>query len=299
MRTRKSKPEEHVDQHRWIVSYADFITLLFAFFVVMYAISSVNISKYKSLSDGMKSAFSKKDLNKSTSSSEENLDGPGPKQTKGTFQDGLDDLNKSLSALESKNFQINRQKGWIELDIKAGSLFNSGTADLTSEASIQLMQIAENLKNVPFPIIVEGYTDNLPIETPNFPSNWELSATRAASVARVLNIYGIATDRLLVTGYGEQYPIADNASEAGRGQNRRVNIIIAKDRNSDRIMNPVLDQFHNMIFKTEPVLESKIEGVKQDTKPGAKQDAKPSAKQEAKPSVKQEIKQDSVKKEKK
>ncbi|CEG56481.1 flagellar motor protein MotB [Legionella fallonii] len=255
MRSRRNKQEEHIDSHRWVVSYADFITLLFAFFVVMYAISSVNVSKYRSLSDGMKSAFNKKDQNKATESTDKKADGPNDKKTSGKYRDGLDDLNKSLSELESGDFKISRQEGWIEMDIKAGSMFANGTADLTPEALVKLMQLAAKVKDLPYPIVVEGYTDDVPIETPQFPSNWELSATRAATVARILNSYGISNDRLLVTGYGDQYPIADNSTEEGRSQNRRVDIIIAKNRGVDRLTNPEMGQPHNVMFNVGPAVD--------------------------------------------
>jgi chemotaxis protein MotB len=261
MKARRTRREEHVDSHRWVVSYADFITLLFAFFVVMYAISSVNVSKYKSLSEGMKSAFNKKDQNKAVVSTDNKINGPAEKKTKGTYRDGLDDLNKSLSELENGDFKINRQEGWIELDMKAGSLFESGTADLTPQALVKLMQLAAKIKEVPFPIVVEGYTDDIPIETPQFPSNWELSATRAATVARILNSYGISSDRILVTGYGAQYPVADNLTEEGRSLNRRVNIVIAKDRNVDRLINPTINQVHNVIFNIDPTIGLKKQNM--------------------------------------
>lgn len=246
MKSRRNRTEEHVDNHRWVISYADFITLLFAFFVVMYAISSVNISKYKSLSEGMKSAFDKKDKNKATQSTDTLKDGPEEKKTKGTYNDGLDELNKSLSDLEDGNYKINRQDGWIELQIKAGSLFDSGEAELKPEALIKLMQLAGKIKKYTYPVVIEGYTDNIPIETPQYPSNWELSATRAATVGRILNGYGIDTGRILVTGYGDQYPLYDNLTEAGRSLNRRVNIIIATDRKIDRLINPDMGQTHNV-----------------------------------------------------
>ena len=245
MKPRRNKNhEEHIDTHRWIISYADFITLLFAFFVVMYAISSVNVSKYKSLSDGMKSAFNQKDQNKATQSTADLKDGPESKNTKGTFKDGLAYLKKSLSELEDGSYKVNSQEGWIEVDMKAGSLFQSGTADLTPQALLKLMQLAGKIKDLPFTIVVEGYTDNIPIETPQYPSNWELSAARAASVGRALNSFGVNSERILVTGYGEQYPIADNLTEDGRGENRRVNIIIVKDRSVSRMFNPQADQTH-------------------------------------------------------
>lgn len=246
MRSRRHKRHQEceVDTHRWIISYADFITLLFAFFVVMYAISSVNVSKYRSLSEGMKSAFNKKDYNKASQSTADEKDGPETKNTKGTFTDGLDYLKKSLSQLEDGSFKVNRQEGWIEVDIKAGSLFDSGTSELQTQALLKLMQLAGKTKDLPFTIVVEGYTDNLPIETPQYPSNWELSAARAASVGRVLNSFGINKERILVTGYGEQFPLADNGTEDGRSKNRRVTILIVQDRSVPRFYNPQASQRH-------------------------------------------------------
>lgn len=257
MKLNKRKPhDDRVDNNRWVVSYADFITLLFAFFVVMYSISSVNVSKYKSLSEGMKSAFNKKDLNKATQSTANEHNGPETRNTKGKFQDGMDFLKKSLSELEDGNYKINRQEGWIELDIKAGSLFESGTATLKPEAVMKLMQLAGKIKSLPYTVVVEGYTDNVPIETPQYPSNWELSASRAATVGRVLNSFGIGAERILVTGYGEQFPIADNSTEEGKAKNRRVNILIVKDRSVARLFNPQIDQLHATFIDATDHVES-------------------------------------------
>jgi chemotaxis protein MotB len=250
MKLRRNKTHEHVDNHRWVISYADFITLLFAFFVVMYAISSVNVSKYKSLSNGMKSAFNTKDRGKANESTNLIENGSNDNQTHGDYNDGLDELNKSLSELADGNFIVNREDGWIELDIKAGSLFDSGNAELKPEALIKLMQLAGKIKDFPYTIVVEGYTDNIPIETPQFPSNWELSASRAAAVGRVLNSFGIDSSRILVTGYGDQYPIAENYTNEGRSQNRRVNIVITKTRNIERLFNPKLSQIHSGVVGT-------------------------------------------------
>lgn len=249
MRRRKKRNEQQSDHHRWVVSYADFITLLFAFFVVMYAISSVNISKYHSLSEGMKSAFNKKDEARALKSTKNLKDGPQTKQFPGPFNDGLDELNQSLAELEDGNYKINRQEGWVELDIKSGALFESGEADLKPEAFVKLMRLASKIKKSSSIVAIEGYTDNLPIETPQFPSNWELSAMRAAAVGRILNSFGIATHRILVTGYGEQYPVADNITEQGRSANRRVTIIIALNRNIPRLLNPALnEQAHRVVI---------------------------------------------------
>ncbi|HHT0592364.1 TPA: flagellar motor protein MotB [Legionella anisa] len=249
MSKRKKRNEQHNDHHRWVVSYADFITLLFAFFVVMYAISSVNTSKYKSLSDGMKSAFNKKDEARALKSTKSIKDGAQTTQFHGPFHDGLDELNQALIELQDGNYKINRQEGWVELDIKSGALFDSGDADLKPEAFVKLMQLAAKINKSSSIVAIEGYTDNVPIETPQFPSNWELSAMRAAVVGRTLNSFGIATDRILVTGYGEQYPVADNVTELGRAANRRVTIIIALNRNVLRLLNPALsEQAHGVVI---------------------------------------------------
>lgn len=254
MKHRRRRTDEHVDNHRWIISYADFMTLLFAFFVVMYSISSVSTQKYKSLSEGMKSAFNKKDHNKATESTANEKNGPYYRNTKGKFHDGLDALDKTLSELEDGTFKINRQEGWIEMDIKAGSLFATGTADIKPHALIKLLQVAEKIKALNYTVAIEGYSDNSPIQTPQYPSNWELSAARAAVVGRILNSFGISEDRLLVTGYADQYPIADNATEEGRSQNRRVNIIITRSRTVNRLFNPGLTQVHNaFVGSVQPV----------------------------------------------
>lgn len=249
MKVRKKRDEDHGgDNHRWVVSYADFITLLFAFFVVMYAISSVNDSKYKSLSEGMHSAFDKKDQNKSVVSTDNQKDGSDIRQTKGNFRDGLDDLNKSLTELEGVDYKISRYDGWIELEIKAGSIFDSANAELKPEAIIPLMKLAEKIKQFSFPIVIEGYTDNIPISSPQYPSNWELSAARAATVGRLLYSFGIEGDQISVTGYADQYPVMDNSMEVGRSQNRRVNILIVKNRNIQRIFNPQINQVHHVMI---------------------------------------------------
>lgn len=235
---RKNKRVEQEDTHRWMVSYADFITLLFAFFVVMYAISSVNVSKYKSLAEGMHTAFTKK-------TNEKGITNIASKEASRTAvdnqinqQDQFNELIKALSDLQDSDYQMNPQNGWVELDIKAGALFDSGSAELRPIAMIKLMKIAEILKKLPYPIALEGYTDNVPIDTPQFPSNWELSSARAAAVARSLTTFGVDSTKISVTGFGEQYPVADNHTEEGRAKNRRVNMVIAKDKTVPRLLNP-------------------------------------------------------------
>lgn len=238
MRKKRNKAVEHEDTHRWMVSYADFITLLFAFFVVMYAISSVNVAKYKALADGMHSAFNTKGKNKAPVQAAETQEGKSAKEVKGSETEPFNQLDQSLSELEDSDYHVESKQGWVELDIKAGALFDSGSADLKPAAIVKIMKIAQILKKTPYPISLEGYTDNVPISTPQFPSNWELSTARAAALARSLTIYGVDPGRITVTGYGEQYPVADNNTDEGRAKNRRVNLIIAKDKTVPRLLNP-------------------------------------------------------------
>lgn len=243
-RRKKQRHDDHADTHRWVISYADFITLLFAFFVVMYAISSVNVSKYRSMSEGMQSAFNKDAKQKAPTEVKTPKSGQTASKAKnnaatsGAGTDIFKSLEAAFKDLADANDQVIRKEGWIEMDIKANSLFDSGSADLTPAALNKIMEIAKLLKDIPYPIRIEGFTDSIPISTSEFPSNWELSTARASAIARVLNDFGVANDRISVTGYNDQYPVADNTNEAGRIKNRRVNLLIVKDKNSPRLNNP-------------------------------------------------------------
>ncbi len=240
MRGRKNKSIEREDTHRWVVSYADFITLLFAFFVVMYAISSVNVSKYKSMAEGMHTAFTTKNNKKAIAELAQQKDLNAAVQSSINEKNKFDQLIQALSALQDSDYHMNPQDGWVELDIKAGALFDSGSANLRPVAVLKLMKLGSIIKEFPYPIAIEGYTDNVPISTAQYPSNWELSSARAAAVARCLASFGVEQNQMSVTGYGERYPVADNSTEEGRARNRRVNVIIAKDKLVPRLLNPAM-----------------------------------------------------------
>lgn len=238
-RKKKSKADDqHEDTHRWIVSYADFITLLFAFFVVMYAISSVNISKYKSLSEGLNSAFNEKDKHRSIKQTSDEADGPVDLKSLGGDKQNFDAMNLALSRLQDSTFKVNNQDGWLSVDMKAAGMFQSGSAEINAVAMIKLMEVADAIKGFNYPIFVEGYTDNIPITSPQFPSNWDLSAARAATIGRILFTFGVNPNRITVIGYGERYPVADNSTAEGRAENRRVLLVIAKDKKVNRLLNP-------------------------------------------------------------
>lgn len=259
---RRKKHEEPENHERWLVSYADFITLLFAFFVVMYSISSVNEGKYRVLSETLEAVFSQPVRSANPIQLGEISRGEGQEtSTPGdplapTFQIELpevpqrppvasaedvktiDNLSQQLSSalsemIDSEDVIIKQGEDWLELEIKSRVLFQSGDARLARAAVPVIGEIADILQTSANPIQVEGFTDNQPINTPRFPSNWELSAARAASVVHLLDRYGIQPDRMSATGYGEYKPIADNSTEAGRQKNRRV-VLVILGRDSSR-----------------------------------------------------------------
>ena len=266
-RRRRNAHEEHENHERWLVSYADFITLLFAFFVVMYSISSINEGKYRILSETLDGAFRDPmrsfnpiqigDIihNRELIEKVMMLEGVGDKPIPDLFSDAppeqtvsveeselsdgpsvdeqkmldqiTEDLNQSLSQLiESDLVSVRREALWVEIEMKSSLLFGSGDASLSETALRVLWKVARPIRRISNPIHVEGFTDNIPINTFEFPSNWELSAARAASVVHLFTKYGIDPERMAAVGYGEFHPIADNKSIAGRDKNRRVVVVV-------------------------------------------------------------------------
>ncbi|WP_020410449.1 flagellar motor protein MotD [Hahella ganghwensis] len=251
MRRRRREEESH-NNERWLVSYADFITLLFAFFVVMYSVSSVNEGKYKVLSETLEGVFNatQKSLTPiqvgQQSSSPPKSDSPivqpfenpdrkpvggtGNADVEGTMRQIADRFSTSLKKLISDGLvSVNANDDWIELSLRNNLLFSSGDAVPVDAAFPLLDTIAEILRDYPNAILVEGFTDNVPIRSPVYPSNWELSAARSSAVVRLLAFGGVDPKRMAAVGYGEFQPLARNDTSEGRQRNRRVVLLIAKD----------------------------------------------------------------------
>jgi len=236
-----------------MISYADFITLLFAFFVVMYAISTVNEGKYRVLSETLGTVFAApggRGLPMATSplAAEQAPPAGLPLPTPGIpvaeplvntpagqsagdggvpFDDMLNQLQVSLSGYADQGLvTVTREGDRVVVQMLSQLLFDSGDARLSPQALTALRSVGQVLAGSPYPLRVEGHTDNQPISTPKFPSNWELSAARAASVVNYLARLGIAPRRMAAVGYGEYRPKADNRSEAGRARNRRVTLVV-------------------------------------------------------------------------
>lgn len=250
-RKRVQEPENH---ERWLVSYADFMTLLFAFFVVMYSVSSVNEGKYKILSQTLEGVFNATQKSVKPiqvgieTAAEPRNDVPELRPfDQPDRNEGLDSTAESEARLNdiSRRFEtklktligkglitIEATDEWIELSLRNNLLFTSGDA-LPVDAAFPLVDsISEILKDYPNAVAIEGFTDNIPIRSDVHPSNWELSAARAAAIARLLILGGVAPEQVAAVGYGEFQPLADNATAEGRAINRRVTILIAR---SDRV----------------------------------------------------------------
>lgn len=238
--------EEHENIERWLVSYADFITLLFAFFVVMYSISQLNEGKYRILSDAIVSSFRNVNVHAAGPGQKVIVDAVTAQQMRqmlqtpqeaqveklrGTTREKMrgmaGDIQKALGTLvQEGKVHITEGPQGISVEINASVLFASGEAKLEPAAVSVLRSVAEVLAATEYPVTVEGHTDNTPIGTPLFPSNWELSVVRATSVVRLFQDAGVAPWRLTATGYGEQRPVASNDTPDGRARNRRVNVTI-------------------------------------------------------------------------
>ncbi|MGE0082366.1 MAG: flagellar motor protein MotD [Thiohalomonadaceae bacterium] len=251
MARKRNRHEEHDNLERWLVSYADFITLLFAFFVVMYAISSINEGKYRVLSDTLITAFNTTPKSvQPVQVGDDGLSGrprviepvehragdPPDNPIEQLVQIATDFEQAMLPFIEDEMVRVRREDFWVELELNTSFLFESGSAELEDTAIPILQRIANVLKKYPNQIQVEGFTDNVPINTYAFPSNWELSAARAASVVHVFMNQGVKPENMSAVGFGEYRPVADNATAAGRMRNRRVLVVVLADKDSRRLL---------------------------------------------------------------
>jgi chemotaxis protein MotB len=271
--SRKKHHEEHVNHEAWAIPYADLMTLLLAFFVVMYAVSVVNEGKYRVMSESIIEAFNGSShviaAMPQTRAQPHNVDPvmaapqgqpgaattpvavPIPKRpvpirasdmrsaqervSEQNLERIRDEVQRALQPLIDKQMVVvRRTTTWLEIEIRTDILFPSGVAKLSTPADGVLNDIAGILRPFSNPVRIEGYTDDRPINTSVFPSNWELSAARAASVARLFSEQGVDPTRLGIVGWGEYRPSAANATEDGRNHNRRVLVVVLSDQNAPK-----------------------------------------------------------------
>ena len=259
MLRRRYIKDDIIHHDRWLVSYADFITLLFAFFVVMYTSSTVNQKKYEAISSSISSAFSLvqlspiKGVDKSNEKNQQdNLNLYQKKDQKLVLIDPIEiaklkrdqylsakakmditrsDLIKKLKPLiDQGKISVAQVPRGIRIDIQDNLLFAPGSATISSPLAVEtLTKITPILINSNRPIDIEGHTDNRPIKNKEFSSNWELSALRATAVLRILNQEGIKEEQLSATGFASSRPVDTNESPQGRSKNRRVSIFVIQD----------------------------------------------------------------------
>ena len=247
----KKKHEEHENHERWLVSYADFITLLFAFFVVMYSVSSVNEGKYRTVSESIKTALNP--INSIPSSRlpftvgnakpkmipTEAVDTNDPVIRR--MREILTRINPNLNGDISEVKIMETGRGTIMISLPESILFESGEARVRSEALPFLKALSEILIEMDRHIRILGHTDNVPIRTAQFPSNWELSAGRAVMVVRIFSeLYGVPISHLSATGLADAKPIASNDTPEGRTKNRRVEIIVLEKTMNEETLDSLL-----------------------------------------------------------
>lgn len=270
---RKKIHIEEEKHDRWLISYADFITLLFAFFVVMYSVSSVNEGKYRVLSDSVSSAFRPStrsmepiqvgQLARGNNTSSllpisqpftimplvipkndfivdpdallaEDVDDPALLEASKQMEEIAENIGESLEDfIDEDEVTLRSTPLWLEIEINSNLLFTSASATPSLEADEILSGIAELISGYPNRVQVEGFTDNEPIQNSVYPSNWELSSARAAAVVRLFEQFGVDPTRMASIGYGEFKPVTDNNSIESRAANRRVVVVIMADTDAD------------------------------------------------------------------
>lgn len=267
---RKHKHEDHVNHEAWAIPYGDLITLLLAFFVVMYSVSSLNEGKYRTMSASFAAAF----RGIPTTTSPVQI-GEAPAMTVGspvpvdllqtstpppppdtTLSEDIahnknslaemeviaQEIEKAMGQLISDNLVLVRSSPYsVEIEIQTDILYPSGIATLTDKAVAIMERLAQIMKTFSNPIRVEGHTDSVPISTSIFPSNWELSAARAAGVVQLFTLQGIEPSRMSVVGYGEFKPAASNDTVEGRNRNRRV-LLTIPSRSALKLMDQLGEQ---------------------------------------------------------
>lgn len=240
---KREEPEKPENAERWLLTYSDMITLLMAFFIVMYAISNVEKSKAAALSESLSEAFNNMpgiqtgEGGGGHSASERNVPlraapgtglSPKPSSDKTPFRERATSTLKAN--INDGTMRVNTEARGIVVALSGDVFFGAGEATLSSEGLSRLEGVADLLRSVPQEIVVEGHTDSTPVERgERFASNLMLSAARAVSVAEALEMLGVPKERISAAGYGDSKPLKSNDTPEGRAYNRRVDILIRFD----------------------------------------------------------------------
>jgi chemotaxis protein MotB len=249
---RRRKTSDHVSHDRWLVSYADFITLLFALFVVMYATSQTDKAKASQVSASVQAALEKGRFSSAVkyilggTVDEKGMGNAQFKGPGGVHKMVLEkqkemrtvDLATSLSTLteelkrdiEAGKIDVTMQPRGLAISFNQAAVFPSGEDTVMPEAYEPLQRVASALLKIPNPVRLEGHTDSVPIHSARFRSNWELSASRSIALLELFSTrYGVPRERMSISGYAETAPLDTNETEEGRARNRRVDLVILNE----------------------------------------------------------------------
>jgi len=241
-------PRARVSHDRWLVSYADFITLLFGFFVVLYAFAKADQKKQEQVTQSVDIAFRSLGIfpdalrrQKGAGATAVGTEAPvipmniimgedvlAPARVKDDLEHLGRELQQALSnQVATHTVSIQMGRDGLVISLREAGFFASGSATPEPQTLDTLRQIAASLSRTPYDLRIEGHTDNIPIHNPQFDSNWELSTARATGIARLLlSLNAMSADRLSAAGYAEFHPVASNDSPDGRAQNRRVDLVV-------------------------------------------------------------------------
>ncbi len=245
---RRLVPKNRISQDRWLISYADFITLLFGFFVVLYAFAKADQKKQMQVTESIDSAFRSlgifSDSSRRPSTSphtETGKDQPAipmnivmgedvlaPARVKDDLEHIQRELAQTLSnQVAQHTVSIKMGHDGLVISLREAGFFNSGSSMPKPDSIATLREIADKLGHTSYDLRIEGHTDNVPIHTAEFDSNWELSSARATHIARIfLALKAIPPERLSAAGYAEYHPVASNDTTEGRAENRRVDLVV-------------------------------------------------------------------------
>ena len=235
MSRKKQKKHEEEAGEAWLLPYSDLMTLLLAVFIVLFAVSQVDVEKAKAMSE----EFGESMMTESYSLSKANMQQQGDNVKTVSEAEEMKELKEGLDAkLQRENLSASvttsiDNRGLV-ISLNNAIFFDPGSAEIKKEHEKTLLEISEMLTVMDNYIRVEGHTDNVPMSSNLYPSNWDLSAARASNVVRLFyNSTKASPERLIAVGYGEYRPISDNSTEEGRAKNRRIDIILLSDKYDD------------------------------------------------------------------